>query len=152
MSGILEKYAALQIQDDRERVNKLLESMQGMSEGEASLYYGGSAYAGNCFIKDSPGEVPCVIEMVISEDGTDCFATLFRGHPVFNSRDTYREARIELLECIHDIADADIRGLAILCPVRKRKVMVRDLGIKQLLDLIQSAVDTFTGEPSSTQH
>ena len=123
-----------------------------MSDNEMSLHYAGNPFVGQAFIKDSPGEQQAIIEMVLSSDKTDSLATLFKPHPLFSTRDLYREGREELYQCVLDLADASVAGLAVMCPLRKRNVMVRDLGVMQLIQLIQSAVDGWTADTSTTKH
>lgn len=152
MSGILAKYAGLKIINDNERTTNLIAQFATMGEGESSLHYAGNAFIGQAFIKDSPGAQQAIIEIIVSSDGIDSFATLFEPHPLFSNRDLYREGREELYQCVLDLADASVAGLAVKCPQRKRQVMVRDLGIVQLIQLIQSAVDGWTNDTSSTKH
>lgn len=152
MSGILAKYADLRVLNDRSRTNDLLLSFSNMTENEHALHFAGSAYSGDAFIKDSPGEQQAILECVVAHDKLDSFATLFAPHPLFSSLSSYREARDELMECVLDLADASVAGVAIMCPVRKRKVNVRDLGVMQLVELIQSAVDGWTGSATGKGH
>lgn len=146
MSGLLQKYADLVTISDRARTNTLLAGMSAMSEGEAAAFYGGSHAVGECFIKDSPGDTPAVLEVVMAKDGVDSFATLYAPHPLFNNRDSYREGRQELVECVLDLANASVLGVQVMCPARNRRVDIRDLAFKQLLELIQGRVDSFHGK------
>jgi len=135
MSGMLLKYVDLQVHDDPARANELLRAFAAMSEEEHALHYGGSALVGECFIKDSPGVEQCVLEVVLASDGADSCATLFKAHPLFNTRVSYLEGREELMKCLLDLANASVGGIGVMCPVRRRNVNVRDLGIHQLIEL-----------------
>lgn len=146
MSGILSKYKDLIVIDNRQRTNDLLVALGNLSDEELKVVNDGSHFIGRAMFRESPGEQAAVLEVVMSMDDTDCFATLFQPHPLFNSRDSFKEGREELLTCILDIADASILGVQIQCPLRQRRVDLRDLGTKQLLELLESSVNRFKGK------
>lgn len=152
MSRILSKYVDLQVHDDPKRANELLRDFAGMSEEEHALHFGGSALVGECFIKDSPGIEQCILEVVLAGDRVDSCATLFKAHPLFNTRESYLEGREELMNCVLDLANASVGGIGLLCPLRGRNVNVRDLGTHHLIELIQSAIDGWTTDTGKTQH
>ena len=152
MPGILSKYVGIEIFDDNVRVASLLGLLEAMPESERLLHYAGTPLVGNCFIKDSPGAEQYVLEVVFAADGKDSFATLYKAHPLFKGIEAYREGRAELINCVADLASKDADGLGIKCPLRNRNVKLRDLGTHQIVELIQSAVDTVTIDTSNTKH
>lgn len=150
MSGILSKYVNLEVLTDDGRAHELVKSFAALTEEQSAQLYAGDNFVGRAFIKDSPGEEPAILELVVASDGADTMVTLFKPHPLFNSRDSYREGRDELLQCILDLANASVAGVAIMCPLRKRKVHVRDMGIMQMVELLQSAVNVYHGASTAS--
>ena len=152
MSGLLQKYAGIQVYDDAARMTKLLALLEGMTESERALHYGGSPIVGNCYIKDSPGVEQCVLEVVFGTDSRNTIATLYKSDSLFQSLDSYRKGRAELIECVADLANTTPDKLGVNCPVRGRSVGLRELGLHQIIEIMQSAADTWTTDTSKTQH
>jgi hypothetical protein len=150
MSGILSKYTDLAVHIDQARANELNASIGRMSHQQLDGIYVGSEEAGRVILLDSPGEPNCVLELVMSASGDDSVSTLFKAHPVFNSRGDYLEARAELILALHDLAAGAGKIEAVLyCPVRKRPVRAKELGFQQMLDALRRIVLHAT---SGTKH
>jgi hypothetical protein len=152
MSGILAKYLDLVVVPDRQRAIELHERVGRMSKGELDGLYAGSKRAGHVVLLESPGDPLCVLELVMSHEMGDALGTLFKAHPVFNSRQGYLEAREELLTLLEDFADAGPNGVAVFSPIRGRAVNVRDLGIQEMLDMIRVRVARATGSGAPSVH
>lgn len=144
MSGILNKYNDLRVISDKNRA--ILEQKNLFAMDQQALMNLGIENPGLGYIvlKDCPGDPNAVMEVVINGAMKDSFTTLFVGHPVFNNRQGYMDARAELIQLINDFGDAGEAGVAIKCPGRNRKVHTRDLGLQQLIDLVKFVVNRAT--------
>ncbi len=140
MSGVLQKYADLRTHQDRQRTVDIQTSLSRLTSMEMETRFAGSAKLGNAFLIDSPGTPRCVFELVMNPKIGDSVATLYEGHPVFNTFGDYQRGREELIDLINDFADAGTLGVLIRCPVRLRPTHLRDLGLMQLVDLVRVKV------------
>jgi hypothetical protein len=144
--GIVGKYADLRLHHDRERQNDLHLKIGRMDKMQLDGLYVPQRGVGGAVLLHSPGEPECVLEMFISPTFGDSVGSLFVAHPVFNSRDTYREARDELITLLEDFADAGPNGVAVFCKARGRAANIRELGLMQLLDMVRVCVARATGQ------
>lgn len=138
MSGILQKYSDLRQHKDANRVTSLQEQLGHMDKAQLDEIYAGSGEGGIAFLQESPGETNCVLETVVSTHG-DSISSMYVGHPVFQPRQRYVDARKELISLINDIAQAPQSGAVIMCSVRNRPVRVRELTLAQLIDVADFA-------------
>jgi hypothetical protein len=147
MSGVIEKYASVQVHLDRDRTIELQTRLGHMERTQMDTLYCGERRFGHVMLMDSPGDPACVLEVVVSPTAGDSIATLYRANPVFNTREDYMDMRRELVELVEDLADAGPGGVAVQCPVRMRPTNVRELGCKQLLEII-----AFRARKFATRH
>ncbi len=156
--AIMKRLADLRVHDDTTRTQDLQKKVAAMDTHALDQLSVHTAGTGTMLLLDSPGDVPCVLELAVSGDGEDCVSTLFVAHPVFNNRQTYLEARQELLLFLYDVMESGPLGLWVMCPLRKRRTSIRDLGLMQLVDLSKSIVDHAFGvkpiveKPKSSTH
>lgn len=144
MSGILDKYKDLTNTFDREASNEIHIRISGMSLPELEKIEVGSpgTVLGDgrvLLVSATDRKSPVILEMVVSDK--DAVSNLYLPHPIFNSRQDYIAARSELIDLVNDFADAPIFGATIeRCPLRNRPVNVRELGIRQLLEIVRAQV------------
>jgi hypothetical protein len=140
MSGILQKYTELVTIQDKNRIRAAQESTFKLDAAQLGAIAVENPGLGQILIVEVPGEPRAVLEVVINGAMKDSVSTLYVAHPLFNNRQAYMDARAELVTLINDFGDAGEAGVAINCPLRKRKAHMRDLGFAQLLDLVKFIV------------
>ena len=145
MSGLIEKYAAVRLHTDPNRVEQLQQALGRMTKHEAEDFYAGSPTTGHCFLQHSPGEVDCVLETVMDGDQGDSISALYAGLPMFAERSQYVAARAELIDFVNDVStDRWPR-----CAIRGRHVPAKYLSTVQLIQLAKVLLTNFFDKKSA---
>lgn len=136
-----ESHDPITVHHDPERALRHMQELLSASSRARDQFSAASDVNGQCYLIDSPGEIPCVLEFVFAVEGADHFGTLYRYSEVFEDLISYSSAREELIRSVHELYDAPVGELRIMCPVRKRHAWIKELATHQLVQVIESAVE-----------
>lgn len=77
-----------------------------------------------------------VLECVMSREHGDSISTLYRGHPIFNTKADLIRTRLELIRELAAKVGLSVESAGVEDPVRGRYLGLGELGTAQLIDLL----------------
>lgn len=134
--SVINKYASIKTVTNDKLVEEITEELRKLPETEMKEYFAGTERTGAVFLYESKKSPGNVVEVVQGLNANDRISTLFVGHPLMGTKQTWLDARAEMMRAAESVFGAPEGCLALMDHARGRHVMLQEMSTAQIYDLV----------------
>lgn len=134
---VVEKYRSLVTMNDDGIVNKMLGILVEVPKDRLEQFYAGSTNGGRLYVYRNAEVCDGVVEYIPDHANETSVTTLYREHPMFESRAKLIATREEVISAIDRVLMALPGTTTIYDEGRNKELYLAELGTAQLLDVLK---------------